>query len=275
MSVLKSMGLKAGTNVFIHSSWDEFYNYTGTIDDFLEAMLSEIGVGGTLAMPAYPLLRRPESIFDIARTPTGAGLLAETFRNYPGVKRSVNMHSVCAVGPMSDYLLDEHRWSITCWDEKSPYYKLSKINAIIFCFGLGRYFVGTAMHCADSVLRQEVPYFTQFFKKQVTLKYRLQNQSVIEQVCLTGSDDFKYYFTNRSHNRLVSRYFDKNRYRKTRLSNLTINMYDAEYIINRTIELGRQGITVYLKPDPKKYFTAVPRGACCSERRLFPSTIEG
>src|SRR5438132_9378805 len=54
MSVLKSMGLKRGGNIFIHSSWDEFYNYTGTIDDFLAAVLSEIGASGTLAMPAYP-----------------------------------------------------------------------------------------------------------------------------------------------------------------------------------------------------------------------------
>jgi len=136
----------------------------------------------------------------------------------------------------------------------SPYYKLSKINAMIFTLGLGRYFVGTTMHCADSILRQEVPYFSQFFQKEVTYKYRLDDQSIIDQVCLTCSDDFRYYFTNRSHNRVITRYFDKNKYKKTRLSNLTINMYDAEYFINRIIEIGRQGITLYLKPDPKKYF---------------------
>jgi aminoglycoside N3'-acetyltransferase len=254
MNVMNSMGLKKGTNVFIHSSWDEFYNYTGTVDDFIEAILAEIGASGTLAMPAYPLLRKPESIFDIEKTPTGAGLIAETFRKYPGVKRSINMHSVCALGPMSDFLLNEHQYSVTSWDENSPYYKLSKINAKIFAFGLGRYFVGTTMHCADSVLREEVPYFSQFFQKQATYRYRLSDQSIIDRVCLTYSDDFRYYFTNRSHHRVISRYFDKKQYRKTKLSNLTINMYNAEYFINRIIELGRQGVTVYLKPDPNIFY---------------------
>jgi aminoglycoside 3-N-acetyltransferase len=255
IGVMKKAGLKKGSNVFIHSSWDEFYNYNGTIDDFIQAVLAEIGENGTLAMPAYPFLRRADSIFDIKKTPTGAGLICETFRKYPGVKRSINMHSVCALGPMSDYLLGEHQFSVTCWDEKSPYYKLSKINAIVLTFGLGKYFVGTIMHCADSVLRQEVAYFRQFFQKEVTNRYRLDDQSIYEQTSLMALDDFKYFFTNRSHNRVVTKYFDKNKYLKTKLSNLTVNMYDAEYFINRIIEIGRQGITVYLKPDPKDFFT--------------------
>ncbi len=94
-------------------------------------------------MPAYPLLRNENSIFDVRNTPTGAGLIAEEFRHYPGVKRSLNrQHSVCALGPMSDFLLGEHHLSKTCWDEKSPYYKLGEINAIVFTLGLGKVFVG-------------------------------------------------------------------------------------------------------------------------------------
>jgi len=252
LSIMKAMGLQKGANVFIHSSWDEFYNYSGTIDDFIKAILAEIGENGTLIMPAYPLLRHPDSIFDIKRTPTRAGLIAEGFRNYPGVKRSVNFHSVCALGPMSDYLLNEHQFSVTCWDKRSPFYKLSKINAIIFSMGLGKYFVSTVMHCAESILMKEVSYFSQFFTKEVTYKYRIDDQTIINHSCLTHADNFKLYWTNYSHNRVVRRYFDPKKYRKIRLSNLTINMYDAEYIINRIIELGRMGITVYLKPDPKK-----------------------
>jgi len=110
-------------------------------------------------------------------------------------------------------------------------------------------------------LRREYPYFSLFFQKEVTYQYRLKDQSVINQVCLASSDEFRYHFTNRSHNRVISCYFDKNKYRKTRLSNLTINMYDAKYLINRIIELGRQGITVYLKPDPNKYFVREPTNA--------------
>jgi aminoglycoside N3'-acetyltransferase len=245
---LSKLGLRKGAVVLIHSSWDEFYNYTGTINDFIDGIINYIGKEGTLLMPAYPLLRKPNSVFDICKTPTVASLIAEEFRNYPGVKRSVNIHSVCALGPLSDYLINEHHLSVTSWDEKSPYYKLANVNGIVLTFGLGKYFVGTTMHCADSILREESPYFAQFFTKKITYKFRLQDDSIYEQECLIGSDDFRYFFTDKSHNRFVSSYFDKTKYKKTRLSNLTINYYDADHVISRTIQYGRIGKTVYLKP---------------------------
>jgi aminoglycoside 3-N-acetyltransferase len=250
--IFRKMGVKKNSNVFIHSTWDEFYNYNGTINELIDAVLTEIGPSGTLAMPAYPFLRSSNSIFDIKKTPTHAGLIAETFRKYPGVKRSINRHSVCAVGPMSDFLVSEHKNSITSWDEKSPYYKLGEIDAIVLTLGLGKNFVGTIMHCADSVLREDVPYFAQFFTKEITYKYLLEDQSLYEQNCLTAADDFSYQFTDRSHSKVIRTYFDKNKYMKSKLSNLTINSYDAKYFINKAIELGNQGVTVYTKPAQSK-----------------------
>jgi aminoglycoside N3'-acetyltransferase len=252
--ILRKIGLKKNSNVFIHSSWDEFYNYNGGINDFIDSILNEIGPGGTLAMPSYPFLRSDNSIFDLKKTPTQAGIIAETFRKYPGVKRSINRHSVCCIGPMSDFLLSEHKNSVTSWDEKSPYYKLAEIEATVITLGLGKYFVGTIMHCADSVLRETVPYFEQFFSKEATYKYRLEDQSIYEQRCLTAADNFRYKFTNRSHGNIIKKYFDKNKYMKFKLSNLTINSYDAKYFIHRSIELGKEGIVVYTKPKPIKIY---------------------
>jgi len=253
IALMKSMGLKKGSNVFIHASFDEFYNYRGTINDFINAILAEIGTEGTLAMPAYPLLRKPDSIFDINRTPTAAGMIAETFRTYPGVKRSINwQHSVCAIGPMSDYLLDEHQYSVTCWDEKSPYYKLSKINALVFAFGLGKHFTGTFIHCVESILKDEIPYFALFFQKKEIRQIRLADKSIYKQEYYTASDNFERYISNRKDHKFVCQYFDPSKYKKTKISNLTVNMFDANYCINRTIELGRKGIVRYLRPKPVK-----------------------
>ncbi len=58
IEIMKSMGLKKGANIFIHSSFDKFFNYTGTISEFIDAILTEIGSEGTLAMPAFPLGRK-------------------------------------------------------------------------------------------------------------------------------------------------------------------------------------------------------------------------
>jgi aminoglycoside 3-N-acetyltransferase len=252
---MREMGLKKDSNILIQSSWDEFYNYEGTIENFIDAVLNEIGENGTLAMPALPLLLKPDSIFSIQNTPTEAGMIAETFRNYQGVKRSVNKHSVCAIGPKSEYLLDEHQYSTTCWDEKSPYYKLSKINALAFSLGLGKRFTTTSIHCVESVLRKEIPYFGLFFQKKTTLKVRLCDKSIYCQEFLTSSDDFDRYLTGRSQLKIVKKYFDKSKYSRRRISNLTVNAYDLHYFISRMIELGRRGVVSYIRPAPsKKYF---------------------
>lgn len=253
--IIRSLGITKGSNVFVHSSWDEFYNYSGTPKDFIDAILNEIGEEGTLLMPAYPLTQMTDDmIFDIKRTPTGAGLIAEVFRRYPGVKRSINTHSVCALGPLSDYLLDEHRFSSTCWDQKSPYYKISLTETVILSFGLGKSYFPTSYHCTESMLKDEVPYFGQFFTKKIKNKFRLEDKSLIEVESYTADDGFLRRFTNRSVNRIVGNYFDKTKYKKLRLSNLVITMYDASYLINRMIELGRAGKTIFTRPRPGNYF---------------------
>ena len=68
---MKDMGLKEGSNIFIHSSWGEFYNYNGTTKEFIQAVLNVIGKKGTLAMPAFPFLRNKNSVFNISDTVFG------------------------------------------------------------------------------------------------------------------------------------------------------------------------------------------------------------
>ena len=205
-------------------------------------------------MPSYPLLRKKTSVFDLYKTPTAAGLIAEEFRKYPFVLRSINLHSVSALGPNAEYLTKDHKYSITSWDENSPYYKLSELNAKVLTLGLGTKFVGTIMHVADSVLRTKLPYFEQFFKKQQRVTFRLYDSSLITTESLTSDDNFKIYFTNAHHSNIINKYYLKDKFKRTRFSNLTINLYDANYFITRTIELALKGIVVYFLPNPKKYF---------------------
>lgn len=48
------MGMKNGSNIFIHSTWDEMYNYNGSEENLIDAILEVIGPEGTLIMPACP-----------------------------------------------------------------------------------------------------------------------------------------------------------------------------------------------------------------------------
>ena len=254
INFMQKQGLKKGSNVLLHTSWNEFYNFMGSPNEFIDALIDAVGPEGTLVMPAYPFLRNKKSIFDLKRTPTSAGLIPEVFRNYPGVKRSVNIHSVCALGKHADFLTRDHIYSITSWDKKSPYYRLSEVDGIVFGMGLGKAFVGTIMHCADSLLREEIPYFRQFFTSKQKIKIKLSDGKEYEQQFLTSAEDFSSFFTDKSHTRVIRNNFDISKYKRLKLSNLTINCYDANYFINRAIELGKKGIVVYSKPNPKEYF---------------------
>lgn len=244
INLMKLMGMKEGSNIFIHSSWGQFYNFKGTQQELIVGILDVIGPSGTLAMPAIPLLRK-NKIFDVRKSVTNCGLLAETFRTYPGVKRSCNVqHSVCAIGPQSEFLLNEHHLSETCWDEKSPYFKLSQINALVFSFGLGQ-FIGTIIHCTESLLEKESPFFNTFFNKSLQLFEYIDYSGVIRQYYCRTNWNTPSEISLLKKKYIVWRYFNRSMYCNKRLSNLSVSVFDAKYTIETLLTLGRKGVTIF------------------------------
>lgn len=251
IKVMKDMGMTKGSSVFIHSSMTEFYNYNGTAEELIQKIISEIGEEGTLMMPAYPKVFDnfdKEVDFDVLKSPSGAGYLTEVFRKMDGVKRSINpLHSVCAYGKLADSFVSEHHKCRTTWDEYSPYYKMSQINTLVFAFGLP-YFLGTIIHCTESVLRTKYKYFSLFFNKEKEFRYRDQEGNIGKHKFLTHD-----FARRRSKKKIILNYFDKSQFHKTKLSNLDIEMVDAKYTLDLYLELANRGITMYSIPSPKSY----------------------
>ncbi|WP_442604277.1 AAC(3) family N-acetyltransferase [Paenibacillus sp. KN14-4R] len=261
---LKRLGLSEGKTVMIHSSWDRFSHYTGKPSDFIQAILQVLGPNGTLVMPAFPsnqmqqqIASDPKYIFDVRRTPSGAGFLTEIFRRYSNdVRRSINLnHSVCALGPYAEYLTKDHHLSVTSWDEFSPYYRLKETNALIINMGFGhRLEVATAFHCVESILRTELKYYHSLFPH--TLTYTFKDY---DGICRQHTMFKRIGSVNP---RKMIKHMDLSKLQVTTCSNLKMCSIDAEYLINRAIELGRQGITMYVKPKPyKKLFVNVDEPA--------------
>lgn len=249
---MKVMGMSPGDVIFIHASMKEFYNYKGTAIELIEKILDYLGPDGTLVMPAYPSKKNisdsNEISFDVRNTPTAAGYLAETFRKMPGVKRSINLqHSACAIGKYADYLISEHHLSKTCWDEKSPYYKLTIVGAKVFSLGLP-YFLTTTIHCTDSLLYGKYEYYNQFFDKEITYKYVDAEGNVGTHTMRTNSTERR-----RDKKKMIKKYFAKEEFHFTYLSNLRIEMVSAKYTHDRFMELAEKGIVMYSMPDPKQY----------------------
>lgn len=250
IQVMKKMGMKKGSVVFIHSSMTEFYNYTGTAEELIHNIIDVIGEDGTLMMPAYPKTQKlnDEVDFDVLNSPSGAGYLSELFRKMPGVKRSINLqHSVCAYGKLAEHFTNEHYLSSTAWDQYSPYYKMSQMNTLVFALGLP-YFLGTMIHCTESVLQSKYKYFQLFFTKEKECKYKDVDGNIKTYRYLTHN-----FARRRSKKKIIKKYFDKNEFKNTTISNLRIEMVDAKYTLDLFLQLAEKGITMYSVPSPKPY----------------------
>lgn len=251
IDIMCGLGLKEGSLVCIHASMMQFYNYTGNAEQLIDAIVAKIGPTGTLMMPAFP--RIPEGcsyedfIFNPLKDKTGAGYLAETFRKYPGVIRSNNVrHSVCALGPMAEYLVSEHNLGADCWDKYSPWYKLCEHDGLVFNFGLPREYMGTFHHCVESLLKNTNPYWAQFFIKPTTYHY-IKDNEVIDYV---NTDSTIYRKTNKKP---VLKTFTDKEWKIARISNLEIKVFYAKEALSKMLELGKKGVSVYKYPNPKNY----------------------
>lgn len=251
VSVMIKFGMKKGSVVCIHSAMKEFYNYQGSAVDLINKILEVLTPEGTLIMPAYPdpiNFRDVNYIFDPENDSTKAGYLAESFRTYPGVVRSINVqHSVCAWGKYAKYLTEDHQNCANCWDEHSPWYKMTQFDALVFTLGLSHVYIGTFEHCVEGILYKEHPYWRQFFTEKRLFRYFDNNRNICE---------YTSYISNiekRTYHMTLIKHFGKDIFKEKKISNLLIKVFHSRDCLNIMMDLGRKGITMYYVPSPKKY----------------------
>lgn len=249
VNLMKSMGLKQGSIVCIHSSMMEFYNYRGSANDLISSIIAAIGPEGTLMMPAFPYNSLSDGyIFSPQQDKTAAGALAEAFRKYPGVARSNNVrHSVCVYGKYADYLIKDHTDGHDCWDKKSPYYRLCQLDGLIFNLGMPRSYIGTFLHCVESILQYEHPYWEQFFNTKKEYHY-YDSEGTVQSYVNIDSNLYR-----KTRKKKITKYFTSEDWCIKKISNLEIKVFYGKNALNKMLDLGRKGISVYIKPNPKKY----------------------
>lgn len=251
VSLMCRMGMKPGSVVCIHASMMQFYNYTGTANELITKIIDAIGPEGTLVMPAFPVapsIPYEDYIFNPKKDKTGAGYLAETFRKYPGVLRSNNVHhSVCAIGKNAQYLIEGHTSGVNCWDEFSPWYRMCKLNALVFNLGLPRSYIGTFHHCVEGILYKDYSYWNQFFSKNQKYNFLNEYGNVESYYNLEGN------LIRKTRKKQVTRFFTPEEWKISRLSNLEVKVFYSYNALKKMIELGKCGISVYYLPSTKGY----------------------
>lgn len=248
---MQELGMTKGSVVCVHAAMREFYNFKGTAEELIKGIQNVITEQGTLLMPAYPdpsVIHNNTYIFDPCTAPTKAGYLAEIFRKSIGVVRSINVqHSVCAWGKYAEWLTKDHHTCTNCWDENSPWYRMTRLNALVFSLGLPDYYIGTFDHCVEGLLYKQHPYWAQFFTVTKTYRYIDYDKKIKEYTCIEGD------LERRSREKRLTKYFSSNDYRKNRLSNLRIKVFESQACLDKMIALGKHGITMYYVPSPKHY----------------------
>jgi aminoglycoside 3-N-acetyltransferase len=252
VNVMQKMGMTKGSVVCIHAAMKEFYNYQGSAQELIEKIMNVITPEGTLIMPAFPESRYQSDcnyIFDYKNDITKAGCLAETFRRMPNVERSINVqHSVCAWGKNAKWLIKDHNRCHNCWDENSPWYRMTRINCLVFTLGLPSWYIGTFDHCVEGVLYKEHPYWAQFFGPERIYRYYDNDGNVCQYRSHPGG-----VVERRTREKRLIKHFDDASFKKKKISNLKIKMFRSKECLDKMIELGRRGITMYYVPSPKKY----------------------
>ena len=149
---LDLLGVKKGMKLIVHSTFSSIGHMNGGPEEFCRVLMEKIGPDGVLMMPAFTFDiyegSRQGKLFDFCNSASTTGILTETFRRMPGVKRSADPgHSWCAWGRDAErYVRDHHK--VPTVSELSPSGLLKKEDG--FCMTIAAENAVTFMHVVES-----------------------------------------------------------------------------------------------------------------------------
>lgn len=142
---LRSLGVRKGDVLMVHSSLRSMGNVQGGAEAVVGAFRDVIGEEGTLVVPtltfAGDMLTHFEhyenSPFDARSTPSTVGKITEIVRMLPGAHRSTHpSHSAAAVGPQAEYITRNHHKEDVAFGRLSPYYRVCELGGKILMLGV-------------------------------------------------------------------------------------------------------------------------------------------
>lgn len=241
----EELGVKRGSVVFVHSSVNKM-NLDFLSLRVLKLLMEIVGKEGTLLFPSTHLLERPEEyfrkngIFDVRRSPTTMGIIAELARRQEGAYRSLHpTNSVCAIGQYAKELTENHHNSIYPCGVQSPYYKIVEYDGIIIGLGVSTENM-SFVRCVEDIIKGNFPVET-------------RKREVFEGQVIDKNGDIKVVKTVVSHERTkwrnIPRYIRKHIpegvCRDLQINGIQFFTADAQDLYKRMNELAEQGITIY------------------------------
>jgi aminoglycoside 3-N-acetyltransferase len=236
--------------LMVHSSFDGFPPmYKSGPKDLVNALIDFCGPERTLVMPSFVMGGRTYDTsayfqsrpFDVRRTPSEMGLVAEIFRRTPNVLRSLHPTcSVCALGPLGKELTTGHHVSRTGMSPDSPYGVMTRRRTAILGLGVEYYRCLTHVHTAGHQMGDAFP-------------IKFANRST--QVALVDYDGSRYDYTlglpdrtKKLDLRVLWSVLSKDELVEWRFHGVPVFVVPrAGVLTERLIEAARRGITIYGK----------------------------
>ena len=136
-SGLRSLGLKKGDAVLLHSSLTSLGRVEGGADSVVDAFLAVLGESGTLVVPTFGAL----------------GAIPEAVKARPGVTRSVHpLASVAALGAQAAALCRDHWKAELAHGPDTPYMRLTAMGGYVCLLGVD-HDRSTMLHVPEELLR--------------------------------------------------------------------------------------------------------------------------
>jgi|WetSurMetagenome_2_1015567.scaffolds.fasta_scaffold39879_2 aminoglycoside 3-N-acetyltransferase len=159
---LQSLGITDGDILMVQSAWDGLRGLRARPSEVIAVFKKLIGPNGTLIMPTGPLpvTRDGIQVYDVDKSPSSLGLLSESFRRMPNVKRGMfPLAPVSAYGPLADVFTRDFRMESgnTAYGKGSPYWELGQRNGKVLILGIDFIRAVTLFHSAFDVLGCDNP----------------------------------------------------------------------------------------------------------------------
>ena len=150
--------------IYVHSSMDWLGRAGIGVGDALHALIGWTDKGGTLVFPAFPFRGSHETYlqtnptFDVRRSPIRVGLLNETLRRRPGVKRSLDPDlSVIAFGPQADAVIGSGLTGEDPTGPDSPFQRVIELGGVLLGLGVSHNYMNM-IHVLDSRYHERYPF---------------------------------------------------------------------------------------------------------------------
>lgn len=234
---LRQVGVRPGMVLIVHASLSALGQVEGGAAAVIEALIEALGPDGTLVMPAFA---EPGEVFDVRTSPATTGAIAEAFRTWAGVHRSVHpTHSVCALGPLAEQLCAGHVQEATPFSRSSPWGRIARHpQGYVLLLGVDQS-SNVLLHVAEDVI--DAPYLG-----TVVADYRDPDTGEIRQKQLT-----RFPQGHRDFLALDSLFLETGAMRQGKIGNATCSLIHAGKALDLLILALRRDATAVLCSNPR------------------------